>query len=62
MKDVAHHAGVSLGTVSNVLNQPDLVSPATRQRVLESIAELGFVRNESGRGTLACKGHTYAGR
>jgi LacI family transcriptional regulator len=58
MKDVARHAGVSLGTVSNVLNQPDLVSPATRQRVLASIAELGFVRNESARQLRAGRSRT----
>ncbi|WP_433559029.1 LacI family DNA-binding transcriptional regulator [Pseudonocardia xinjiangensis] len=49
MKDVAAHARVSLGTVSNVLNRPELVSERTRKRVLASIAELGFVRNESAR-------------
>jgi LacI family transcriptional regulator len=49
MKDVALRAGVSLGTVSNVLNRPELVSERTRQRVQAAIAELGFVRNESAR-------------
>ncbi|GLZ46292.1 LacI family transcriptional regulator [Actinomycetospora sp. NBRC 106375] len=49
MKDVAARAGVSLGTVSNVLNRPERVSPATRERVESAIAELGFVRNESAR-------------
>jgi len=32
MKTVAARAGVSLGTVSNVLNRPDLVSESTRSR------------------------------
>jgi LacI family transcriptional regulator len=49
MKDVAAHARVSLGTVSNVLNRPEVVAERTRKRVLASIAELGFVRNESAR-------------
>ncbi|WP_028923149.1 LacI family DNA-binding transcriptional regulator [Pseudonocardia acaciae] len=49
MKDVAAHAGVSLGTVSNVLNRPDRVSERTRSRVHASIAALGFVRNDSAR-------------
>ncbi|MEI2778383.1 MAG: LacI family DNA-binding transcriptional regulator [Tetrasphaera sp.] len=49
MKDVAARAGASLGTVSNVLNRPDLVTPATRRRVEEAIAELGYVRNDSAR-------------
>ena len=38
-----------MGTVSNVLNRPEVVSPATRERVLAAIADLGFVRNESAR-------------
>ncbi len=49
MKEVAARAGVSLGTVSNVLNRPDRVSNATRARVHAAIDELGFVRNESAR-------------
>jgi LacI family transcriptional regulator len=49
IKDVALHAGVSVGTVSNVLNRPDRVRPATRARVEAAIADLGFVRNESAR-------------
>ncbi len=47
--DVARAAGVSLGTVSNVLNRPDRVSAGTRARVEAAMAELGFVRNESAR-------------
>lgn len=47
--EVAARAGVSLGTVSNVLNRPERVSPATRERVLAAIAELGYVRNEAAR-------------
>ena len=43
--DVARHAGVSAGTVSNVLNHPDKVKPETSARVQESIDILGFVRN-----------------
>lgn len=49
MRDVAQLAGVSVGTVSNVLNRPDAVSPGTRARVQAAIAELGFVRSESAR-------------
>lgn len=55
IKEVAQHAGVSVGTVSNVLNRPDVVAPATRQRVMDAINELGFVRNEAAR-------HLRAGR
>lgn len=47
--DVARAAGVSVGTVSNVLNRPDRVADATRDRVLGVIERLGFVRNASAR-------------
>lgn len=47
--DVARAAGVSVGTVSNVLNRPDRVLPGTRERVEAAIAELSFVRNGSAR-------------
>lgn len=49
MKDVARVAGVALGTVSNVLNNPELVSEATKARVQAAIDSLGWVRNESAR-------------
>ena len=47
VKHVAAAAGVSLGTVSNVLNRPEKVSPATREHVLAVINHLGFVRNDA---------------
>ncbi|MCR2824367.1 LacI family DNA-binding transcriptional regulator [Microbacterium sp. zg.Y909] len=49
VRDVAQAAGVSVGTVSNVLNHPDKVAPATVTRVLAVIDELGFVRNDAAR-------------
>jgi LacI family transcriptional regulator, galactose operon repressor len=49
MRAVAERAEVSVGTVSNVLNRPEVVAEPTRQRVLAAISELGFVRNESAR-------------
>jgi integrase len=50
--DVARRAGVSAGTVSNVLNRPALVAPEKRLRVMEAVAELGYVRNQAS-GALA---------
>jgi LacI family transcriptional regulator len=47
IRDVAARAGVSVGTVSNVLNRPVKVAPATRKLVLAAIAELGYIRNSS---------------
>src|SRR5260370_15613510 len=49
IREVARRAGVSVGTVSNVLNRPDLVAEATRDRVRSAITDLGFVRNETAR-------------
>ncbi|MCD2499400.1 LacI family DNA-binding transcriptional regulator [Microbacterium nymphoidis] len=42
VEDVARRAGVSRQTVSNVLNSPDIVRPATRERVAAAIEELGY--------------------
>lgn len=45
IKEVAAAAEVSIGTVSNVLNRPNVVSEETRLKVLDAIDRLGFVRN-----------------
>ncbi|NLP82432.1 LacI family transcriptional regulator [Microbacterium sp. CFH 90308] len=42
VEDVARAAGVSRQTVSNVLNTPEIVREATRERVHGAIAELGY--------------------
>jgi LacI family transcriptional regulator len=55
VRDVATRAGVSVGTVSNVLNNPGLVAEPTRRRVKAVIDELGFVRNGSARQLRAGK-------
>lgn len=60
MKQVALRAGVATGTVSNVLNRPEVVAAATRQRVLAAIDELGYVRNESARTLRSGKSRTIA--
>lgn len=49
IRDVAERAGVSVGTVSNVLNKPDRVSEAVATRVHDAIRELGYVRNDAAR-------------
>jgi LacI family transcriptional regulator len=43
MRDVAELAGVGLGTVSNALHRPHLLSPATLERVRSAIETLQFV-------------------
>ena len=45
LRDVAKTAKVSVGTVSNVLNRPEIVAEKTLHRVRETIKELGFVPN-----------------
>lgn len=60
IKEVARRAGVSIGTVSNVLNRPEAVATATRQRVLDAITELGYVRNDSARQLRAGRSRTVA--
>jgi DNA-binding LacI/PurR family transcriptional regulator len=45
LKDVALHAGVSIKTVSNVVNGYQHVTPAMRERVQRSIDELGYQPN-----------------
>lgn len=57
VKDVAARAGVSVGTVSNVMNWPDKVTSATVQRVQQAIHELGFVRNDAARQLRAGRSH-----
>ena len=49
IRDVAQHAGVSVGTVSNVLNRPDEVSAESIARVNRAIEALGYVRNDAAR-------------
>lgn len=49
LKDVAARAGVSVKTVSNVVNGYTYVSPATREKVEQALAELDYRPNLSAR-------------
>ncbi|MEU3252391.1 LacI family DNA-binding transcriptional regulator [Streptomyces sp. NPDC006997] len=49
LKDVAAHAGVSIKTVSNVVNNYQHVTPAMRERVQRSIDALGYRPNLAAR-------------
>lgn len=49
LSDVAELAGVSRQTVSNALNNPDLLRPETLAKVLESVAELDYSPNRAAR-------------
>src|SRR6056297_2091296 len=45
IKDVAREAGISVSTVSRVLNDKPDVSDTTKKKVMKSAEEIGFVRN-----------------
>jgi DNA-binding LacI/PurR family transcriptional regulator len=49
LHDVARVAGVSIKTVSNVINDYPHIRPATKQRVLDAIEQLGYTPNLSAR-------------
>jgi len=49
IREVAVHAGVAVGTVSNYLNHPDRVSDDKAARIRDAIDELGFVASSAGR-------------
>ena len=55
--DVAKRAGVSIGTVSRVVNNRDRVHPETRERVLKAIQELNFQANALARGLASQQTH-----
>ena len=58
--DVAHEAGVSLATVSRVINGSDVVKGNTRQRVEEAIEKLGYKPNAIAQGLALSKTTTIA--
>jgi len=47
MADIARHAGVSVTTVSHVLNRTANISPETTQRVLAVAQQLNYVQNKT---------------
>ncbi|MDQ4055371.1 MAG: LacI family transcriptional regulator, partial [Actinomycetota bacterium] len=49
LADVAERAGVSRQTVSNAVNNPDLLRSDTLTRVQQAIADLGYVPNRAAR-------------
>ena len=58
--DVARHAGVSTGTVSNTLTGKRPVAEATRQRILATIEELGYQPNLMARGLVNRRSHVVS--
>jgi len=53
--DVAEKAGVSLGTVSRVINKDAHVAPDTRQRVENVMSEMGYVANRQAQSLKSSK-------
>ncbi|WP_293921867.1 LacI family DNA-binding transcriptional regulator [Sphingobium sp. UBA5915] len=49
IRGLAQHLNLSIGTVSRALNDASDVSTATRRRVIEAAARLGYTPNQSGR-------------
>ncbi len=58
LADVARAAGVATSTASRALSLPDMVSPATRERVLAAAAELGYRPNAVARNLRLGRGRT----
>ncbi|MGC0332729.1 LacI family transcriptional regulator [Streptomyces sp. SAI-170] len=55
MADVARHAGVSVATVSHVLNDTRPVLPHTRQAVLDAVEQLGYTPNTLARSLVTSR-------
>lgn len=49
IKDVAREAGVSISTVSNALNDVDVLNPETKSHVLKVAKQLNYVPNLNGK-------------
>ena len=60
MRDVANRAGVSIATVSFLLNDTKPVTAATRARVEQAMAELGYRRNAVARALASRRTHIIA--
>ncbi|SEI92854.1 LacI family DNA-binding transcriptional regulator [Demequina mangrovi] len=60
VREVAARAGVSVGTVSNVLNRPEQVKPETVARVRAAIDALGYVPNDAARQLRAGRSQSLA--
>ena len=58
--DIAGAAGVSLATVSRVLNHPEKVKESTRNKVLKIIKEKGYKPNANARGLASRRSTTVA--
>ena len=58
IKDVAKEAGVSITTVSHVINETRYVDPGTKQRVVDAMDKLGYLPNSIARSLRSGKTKT----
>ncbi len=59
MKDVAKHAGVSISTVSNIVNKSKSVNSSIVKKVEEAMFELGYSPNTSAQGLRGKKSNLF---
>ncbi|HLU24009.1 MAG TPA: LacI family DNA-binding transcriptional regulator, partial [Bacillaceae bacterium] len=55
IRDVANLAGVSIATVSRVMNKREYVSKNTEKKIIRAIEELNYVPNPLARGLVGKK-------
>ncbi len=60
LKDVARIAGVSLGSASAALSNPEKLKPQTRDKILEVIKSIGYIKNDSARALVSKKTNSIA--
>lgn len=60
IKDVASLSGVSLTTVSRVINNSEKVTPKTKMKVDQAIQELGYFPNKAARSLVTKRGDSIA--
>ncbi len=58
LKDIANHCGVSVATVSKVLNGHSDIGEATRKRVFDAATEMGYTANAAARALKTNRSYT----
>jgi len=60
IKIIAEKTGLSVATISRVMNHPEKVNPMTREKVLSIMREYDYSPNQLARGLILGKTHTIA--